>query len=214
MAYLYLVLFAFAVILHLCASLKKDRKLRNTTKPVLLFSLLAFYINIVPNPSIYVILAIILSWIGDLLLMAKGVGWFAAGGIFFLGSHVFFILSYINQGNVFGNSWYIYLIFGSIFLFASIFVFVKMKPHLPKMLFFPMTSYLLVNGAMNCFAIFRFFAEINHATSITVLGALLFFISDALLFFVRFNKNSKIKSHFTVMLTYSIAELLIVVGLI
>ena len=43
---------------------------------------------------------------------------------------------------------------------------------------------------------------------------LLFFISDSTLFFVRFKKDGRLKTHFWVMLTYSIGELLIVSGLI
>ena len=47
---------------------------------------------------------------------------------------------------------------------------------------------------------------------ITGIGALLFFISDCTLFFVRFDKKFPIKSHFTVMLTYSVGEFLIALG--
>jgi hypothetical protein len=54
----------------------------------------------------------------------------------------------------------------------------------------------------------------GSAAIITAVGALLFFISDSSLLFVRFNKNSRLKTHFLVMLTYSIGEFLIVLGLI
>ena len=40
------------------------------------------------------------------------------------------------------------------------------------------------------------------------------FISDSVLFNVRFNKESIFKTHFLVMLTYIVAEFLIVEGLI
>ena len=49
---------------------------------------------------------------------------------------------------------------------------------------------------------------------ITCIGAILFFISDSSLFFVRFKKDCLLKTHFLVMLTYSIGEFLIVLGLI
>jgi hypothetical protein len=54
----------------------------------------------------------------------------------------------------------------------------------------------------------------GSASVITALGALLFYISDTALFFVRFNKDSRLKTHFPVMLTYSLGEFLIVLGLI
>ena len=77
-----------------------------------------------------------------------------------------------------------------------------------------MLLYLLINGTMNCFAWFRSLTIGGRAGIITAIGALLFYISDTSLFFVRFNKNSRLKTHFLVMLTYSIGELLIVLGLI
>ena len=94
------------------------------------------------------------------------------------------------------------------------FVFSRLKPHLPKALFYPMFLYLLINGAMNCFAIFRCVSAPTAATVTTAIGAALFFISDTSLFFVRFKKDSRLKTHFLVMLTYSIGEFLIVLGLL
>ena len=77
-----------------------------------------------------------------------------------------------------------------------------------------MFFYLLINGAMNCFAIFRAVSLANTPGLITALGAALFFVSDASLFFVRFKKDSRLKTHFLVMLTYSLGEFLIVLGLL
>ena len=74
--------------------------------------------------------------------------------------------------------------------------------------------YLLINGTMNCFAIFRYLCNKDTACLITLIGAVLFFISDTSLFFVRFKKDGRLKTHFLVMLTYSIGEFLIVLGLI
>ena len=84
----------------------------------------------------------------------------------------------------------------------------------PKPLFYPMLLYLLINGTMNCFALFRLISLPCIATVITCIGAFLFFISDSTLFFVRFKKDGRIKTHFWVMLTYSIGELLIIIGLL
>ena len=103
----------------------------------------------------------------------------------------------------------------SVFFAVTVaFIFSKLKPHLPKALFYPMFLYLLINGAMNCFAIFRCVSNPTPATITTAVGAALFFVSDTSLFFVRFKKDSKLKTHFVVMLTYSIGEFLIVLGLL
>ena len=77
-----------------------------------------------------------------------------------------------------------------------------------------MVPLLLLNGAMNCFAWFRSMSAGGTAAVITAVGALMFYVSDCSLFFVRFDKNSRLKTHFLVMLTYSLGELLIVLGLI
>ena len=54
----------------------------------------------------------------------------------------------------------------------------------------------------------------DAAGLVTAMGALLFFLSDSSLFLVRFHKNSPLKTHFWVMLTYSLGEFLIILGLI
>ena len=77
-----------------------------------------------------------------------------------------------------------------------------------------MLFYLILNGMMNCFAWFRALTMGGAAGIVTAVGALLFFISDSSLFFVRFHKDSRLKTHFLVMLTYSLGEFLIVLGLI
>ena len=164
--------------------------------------------------AVFIILALIFSWLGDVLLMPKGVKWFTAGGIAFMISHVFFILGYLKDVNFAAIPVWLVILLAVFFVSVVTYIFSKLKPHLPKALFYPMFLYLLINGAMNCFAIFRWVSVPSAATLTTAIGAALFFISDSSLFFVRFNKESRMKTHFLVMLTYSIGELLIVLGLL
>lgn len=210
----FLAVFVLSTAVHLYASLKKNTRLRNITKPFILLSLLGFYVLAAHAPAAAIILALIFSWIGDVLLIPKGVKWFTAGGIAFMVSHVFFILGYCRDIDFSGIPPILIVILAVFFASAVAFIFSKLKPHLPKALFYPMFLYLLINGAMNCFAIFRCVSLNNAAGLITAVGAALFFISDSSLFFVRFKKESRLKTHFLVMLTYSIGELLIVLGLL
>ena len=188
--------------------------MRNVSKPLILLSLLGFYLLMASVPSVFVILALLFSWLGDVLLIPKGVKFFTAGGIAFMFSHVFFILAYIRDIGSFAIPVPLIVALSAGFFITVSFIFSKLKPHLPKALFYPMFLYLLINGAMNCFAVFRFVSVPSYLTLTTVIGAVLFFISDATLFFVRFKKNGRLKTHFWVMLTYSIGEFLIVLGLI
>ena len=214
MNYLFLAVFVVSTAIHLYASLKKNTKIRNYSKPFILLALLGFYALSARSLSIAIILALIFSWIGDVLLIPKGVKWFTAGGISFMIGHACFIAGY-NRDIVFSKIPVILIIFLSIFFAVTVaFIFSKLKPHLPKALFYPMFLYLLINGAMNCFAIFRCVSGFSAATLTTAIGAALFFVSDTSLFFVRFKKDSLLKTHFVVMLTYSIGEFLIVLGLL
>lgn len=214
MKYLFLVMFIVSTGVHLYASLKQDKKLRNYTKPFLITSLLGFYVLSSKDIRTVTILALIFSWIGDLWLMIPGVKYFAIGGVSFMISHIFFVFSYIYD-IVFANVNKIIVVILAIFFVITVsIIFSHLKKHLPTKLFYPMYLYLLINGTMNCFAIFRMLSNVTTSTIITCVGAILFFISDSALFFVRFQKNCKLKTHFLVMLTYSIGELLIIIGLL
>ena len=209
-----LILFFLSAGIHLAASLKKDQKWRDRTKPFILIALLGFYCLSARPIVLTVVLALVFSWLGDVLLMGKGVRWFTAGGIAFMISHLFFILSYARQVDRSAFHWLAAAALLLAFAGTAVLLFHFLRPHLPKALFYPMLLYLIINGLMNAFAWLRAFSIGGAAGIITVIGALLFFISDSSLFFVRFKKNSRLKTHFLVMLTYSLGELLIVWGLV
>ena len=212
--YLMLAVFFVSAGIHLYASLKKDKDLRNKTKPFILVGLLGFYCCAARPVLWTVTAALFFSWLGDLLLMKKGTKWFAAGGIAFMVSHLFFILSYTRQIDFAALPVLPAILLIAAFVSVSLLLFRFLRPHLPKPLFYPMLAYLILNGLMNCFAWFRSMAIGGAAGLITAVGALLFFVSDSSLFFVRFHKGSRLKTHFWVMLTYSLGEFLIVLGLI
>ncbi len=214
LSYAFLAVFIISTAVHLYASLKQNTKMRNVTKPFILLSLLGFYALSAGYVSVFIILALAFSWLGDVLLIPKGTKWFTAGGIAFMVSHAFFIAGYCRDIDFASIPIFLIALLAAFFIVTVGIIFSKLKPHLPKALFYPMFLYLLINGAMNCFAIFRCVSNPTAATITTAVGAALFFVSDSSLFFVRFNKESRMKTHFIVMLTYSIGEFLIVLGLL
>ena len=214
MNYIFLGLFIVATSIHLYGSWKQDKKMRAISKGFIIAFLTGFYIFSVPEINIYIILALAFSWIGDLLLIIPGTKSFTVGGISFMIGHAFFIVSYIGVTDLSLVSPYLIVILGLVFLGVVTYIFYRLKPYLPKALFYPMALYLLINGAMNCFAIYRLISYAYLGSILTAIGALLFFLSDSSLFFVRFNKNSRLKTHFFVMLTYSLGEFLIILGMI
>lgn len=212
--YSMLILFVVSTGIHLYASWHRKKPLRNKTKPFILLALLGYYCSRANPVVLTVILALVFSWLGDVLLIPAGTKWFTAGGIAFMVSHVFFILSYLRQVDFKAIPLPVVILLVVVFVAAAMVIFKFLRPHLPKGLFYPMLLYLIINGMMNCFAWFRSMTIGGAAGWITAVGALLFFISDSLLFFVRFHKGSRLQTHFLVMLTYSLGEFLIVLGLI
>ena len=209
-----LTIFLIATTIHLYASTKSDKKLRNITKPFIVTALLMYYCFATSDIKLIVVLALIFAWLGDLLLILKGNKYFTIGGISFMISHFFLVLSY-NEEVIFERiDPIVIIILALLFIGIVSYIFSHLKRYLPKVLFFSMFLYLLINGMMNCFAIFRMLSNINIATITTCIGSILFFISDSSLFFIKFNKDSIQKTHFWVMFTYSFGVLLIVLGLI
>ena len=213
MKYISLIIFFVSVAIHLYASLKQDQHLRNISKPFIILALLGYYCFSTDRISLTIVLALLFSWLGDVLLIFKGVKWFTFGGVSFMMSHIFLILSYLTQIDFAIINKVVIVVLPLLFLVIVTIILNRLKIHLPKKLFYPMYLYLLMNGAMNCFAFFRYLSNPSLAGIITLIGAILFFISDCTLFFVRFDKESIIKTHFSVMLTYSLGKFLIISGL-
>lgn len=213
MKYTALAIFIAASVIHLYASLKRNKELRAQSKGFILLGLTAWYAFSVPEPSWIVITALMMSLIGDLLLIPSGTAWFTAGGISFMVSHFFFVLAYAPQVEFGRLPLYAVILAAAVYFITVCFVFRGLKPHLPKKLFYPMFLYLLVNGTMNCFAFYQLLSLPCAATAITFAGAVLFFASDSLLFYTRFKKDTRLTTHFPVMVTYILGEFLIVQGL-
>ena len=219
MEYVFLAIFFASTIIHLWARLKQKPRVRNISKVFILLPLLLFYIFSAKSINVFVCLALGACWIGDLLLLMRSFKWFALGGLSFGIGHVFFIISYIQDTSFASINLFLMIAIIVAAIIALVIIIVKLYPFLKKKLVVPASIYLSANASMNVFAILHFVSKIGAnlpylASLITVIGALLFFVSDTALFFVRFNKNSIMRTHFLVMLTYSLGEFLIVLGLI
>lgn len=222
MNYVYLGIFVVFAALHLYASLKQNLSLRRTTKPLLLLSLLGFYLETMhllgKEPSTYLIVAVLLSWLGDVLLIPNGKKWFATGGSAFLASHAFFIVAYIDASDykLLSLPFWVYIVVGVLFATISVFSIIKFSKFLDKKMCVLVGVYIFFNAVMNSFAMFRAisYGQFTLVGLVTVIGALLFLISDITLMYVRFKKDTVFKTHFPVMLPYLIAEFLIVLSFI
>ncbi len=211
---LVLLLFVAVSAVHLYHSYTDDSAKRARTKPFLLILLLLFYLLCGRPWSGFLIAALLTSWLGDVLLIPKGHGWFTAGGISFMLSHLFFILAYAPQIRIEAIPW-IFLIGAAVLYFGvSSFIIRLVGPTTPKKMVLPMHFYLICNSTMNLCALMQFFSVRSSGAAIAYIGAVLFFISDCTLFLVRYyEKQIVFKKHFTVMLTYLAGEFLITTGI-
>lgn len=203
-------------VLHLIASFNDDAEKRKKTKPFLLIWLLLYYVFSTDNLSVFLVLALFFSWLGDVLLIPKGHKWFAFGGISFMFSHLFFILAYTNNFEFKDLKPVVLVIAGIVYFGTSFKIMRELRVSTPKSMIFPMFFYLMCNSTMNMFALMQMMSRKDIGSVVAYIGAVLFFISDCTLFLVRYYKNKDIiyKKHFTVMLTYLLGEFLITLGIL
>lgn len=212
----FLLLYILFSLAHLWFSWRDERKARAMTKPFLLIFLLLYYLKASAAPELFLALALFTSWLGDVLLIPKGNKWFALGGVSFMLSHLFFVLSYLRRIEPGRVLWLAVLLAALVYGAISLRIILSLRARTPKKMLFPMCFYLLANSAMNIFALMQLFSLGSVGAWIAYGGAVLFFVSDCTLFLVRYHEKEDLifKRHFTVMLTYLLGEYLITAGMI
>lgn len=216
----FLILYLVFSGIHLYDSWRDDADARKKTKPFLLIFLVLFYVTAAMKrggTEYHLLLALVTSWLGDVLLIPKGHHWFALGGVSFGASHVFFILVYARNIVFEGMNWWLIIPIALLYFAVAFCIIYAVQPTTPKIMVGPMYIYLLANATMNSFALMQLTTHHSAGSVVAYIGALLFFISDCTLFLVRYykkNENLIFHKHFTVMLTYLAGELLIVLGML
>ncbi len=214
--YLFLALFAFFAVIHLSDSWTANEKRRVKTKPFLVPLILCYYLFSVGAPSWLLIAALVTSWLGDVLLIPNGMKFFLSGGISFAVSHVFFILVYFSSVSFAAVSPLIVVLAALIYLAVIAWAFYLLRRYLDPFMKFGMPFYLLINAAMNLFALMQLMTHPGLGAALAFVGAILFFTSDVVLFLARFHEKKDLvpKRGFVIMFTYIFAEFLITQGLI
>ena len=216
MHHIVLILYILVSGIHLYHSWKDDSKHRAMTKPFLLILLAGYYALAAQSASWVLLMALLTSWLGDVLLIPKGHKWFTMGGISFMASHVLFIAVYVPSIRFADIPMALIAVMAVVYYGISLMIIRSVRETTPKPMVAPMYLYLLFNSTMNLFALMRLFTLHSAGSIVAYVGAVLFFISDCTLFLVRYyrDKNLIFKRHFTVMLTYLAGEMLIVLGIL
>ena len=159
-----------------------------------------------------VIIALVFSWIGDVLLMLESSNsiFFILGLVSFLIAHICYIdfFQLVKRTENIKTSWLIVLPV-IIYYIALIFV---LFPYLGS-LKFPVIIYGAVISIMLAFALHMALMKNRVKGTNMVFGAILFIISDSVLAINKFYKPFE-AGGVIIMLTYAFAQMLIVLGVI
>ena len=175
--------------------------------PVLLYS---FYASVKEKGNYKIIGALVFSTMGDILLIFEGRPFFILGLLSFLLAHVLYVLIFRSWVGTLKLDFY--TVVCSLFILSYYFFFMKfLWSHLGAMRI-PVLAYALVISVMLWMAL-----QLLRGTSSfrwhIVLGALFFVVSDSLLSIQLFYSSFEL-AHFYVMLTYLLAQFLLVYGIL
>lgn len=188
--------------------------LRYFSKPLLMVLLIAFFVlstrSIGSSLKKWVVLALVFSWLGDVLLMFEPISsnFFIFGLIAFLIAHLFYIIffeSIHRLENLRKNYWLflpVLIYYGVLISFLS--------PHLGEMKL-PVRIYGVVISYMLIQALQIGRIKNKPASSLMIIGAVLFIASDSILATNKFYRPFE-PAGIGIMVTYGIAQLLITLG--
>jgi uncharacterized membrane protein YhhN len=160
-----------------------------------------------------VFIALIFSWIGDVLLEIKNGGelMFLLGLLAFLTTHIFYTIVFFHTAGEFTFFKTKKLLIIVIILYGTLTIY-TILPGLGSMQI-PVTIYGIIITGMVIAALSRF-GKVNESSYLLVfLGALLFLISDSLIAFNKF-KQAFPFSGILIMGTYLSGQFMIVLGLL
>jgi len=208
------IIFAIILLAELiCDNIESLNSWHYLTKPLILISLIIFFLNQQNNldtkSKIITLAALLFSLLGDALLMFTNISsnYFIGGLLAFLMAHIMFILVFLRKKNTHKKASFLILfllIYG-----AGIFYF--LKDGLGELLV-PVIVYMMVILTMVITAFLRNESVSKMSYNLVFLGAIFFITSDSLLALNKFYKPFK-TAGILIMLTYAIAQYLIVLGL-
>ncbi|MCF7569241.1 lysoplasmalogenase [Sabulilitoribacter arenilitoris] len=211
---IFALIFSIIVIAELiCVSFKSLTTYHYFTKPLILLSLILFFLkyckHLDAKTKWLTLLALTFSLFGDVLLMFDtiSVTFLASGLVAFLIAHIMYILIFLKHKNNSKNIFY----FSVFLLIYATTLFYFLKDGVGDLLL-PVVVYMLVILLMAITAFYREGSVPKNSFILVFLGALFFITSDSLLALNKFYSPLPF-SNISIMFTYSIAQLFIVFGI-
>lgn len=211
MKYVFLAVFIVFSLVHLYGTYVDNKIIRGVTKGLIILSLLSFYIFAAPTLNSIIIMALVFSFLGDVLLQVKK--FFVLGGISFGFAHICFAVAFSRNVDFSTLPWWAYLIAAALYIPPIVFMLRRTRNYASKAFAAAVALYLLALSSTGAFALFQLISLPALATVVIYVGSLFFLVSDIMLLQLRLIPGVKIwRNHFPVMVTYIIAEFLIVYG--
>ncbi|HEV8269860.1 MAG TPA: lysoplasmalogenase [Chitinophagaceae bacterium] len=210
----WIILFIVILLTDLFAVHTGNETLRYITKPLLMPLLIIYFLaetnSFTSSLKKWILLALVFSWAGDLLLMFESIfsNFFIFGLVAFLIAHIFYILFYeniIRKEGLNKNYWWFLPVF--IYYIALVYL---LSPHLGDMKL-PVRIYGIVISYMLIQALQTGRIKDLGAATLMIGGAVLFITSDSILAINKFYESFEYAG-IAIMLTYGIAQLLIILG--
>lgn len=209
------IIYSFIVIAELITGSSGDLlSFHYLFKPAILISLFIFFLlkcKTLNKPlRLMIAFALLFSLAGDILLMFvdKSPNYFLFGLVAFLLAHVMYVIAFLKHRNKTLNP------FGFI-AFLIVYaagLFYLVKDGLNEMLI-PVLIYMLVILSMSTAAYLRKGTISKLSYTLVFLGALFFMLSDSILALNKFYEPLAY-SNISIMLTYAIAQYLIIFGIL
>jgi len=209
---IYLAFSLAYLIILLTGHERLDLFLKPILIPIIGFG--AYFYRAFPSQNI-LLAALTLSWLGDVTLLFTDLGeiYFILGLVFFLTAHIIYCILFNKQKRIRKKQNKPLFIFGSVLIaFYLIGMVSFLMPHLGE-LEIPVSIYASVISIMLLFALNGFLVWEKPGNQFVFLGAIFFIISDSILALNKFYAPIP-KSSFFIMLTYLLAQYLIVVGIL
>ena len=204
-----LLIYALVGSVHELSAIKFWDLARKITKAALMPVLLIYYIVTANNLLSVAIIAIIFSWLGDILLIRKDEPkFFRLGLVAFLLSHIFYIITVV----LLTQSLHIPVLIVSIVVALVAEFLLPRIINPPKAMRGAVIIYGIVILTMSVYALQYTMSSISLYSVLLFIGSVIFIFSDTLMTYLSFGKKPKYFNAIT-MLPYIIAQVLIIFGL-
>jgi uncharacterized membrane protein YhhN len=210
----WLILFILVLGGDIAGILLKNGLLQYACKPLIVLSLVGYFMSGVRNSKTklakWILLALLFSCLGDVLLMfqERNEDFFLFGLSAFLLAHIFYIVFFQQvrtRENIKSNIFFLFIV---VAYYAGLIIW--LSPFLDDMKL-PVRIYGIVISFMLLLALHMLFSRNKEAGRWMMSGAVLFVLSDSILAINKFYQPFE-PANILIMLSYGLAQLFIVQG--